>query len=315
MPEIAVRTVGGRGDGQTVTLRDDVFGRAASGPLLHQAVVRQQANARQGTSDTQTRAEVSRTTKKVWRQKGTGRARQGSRKAPHWTGGGVVFGPHPRSYRQDMPKKMRRAALCAALSSKAEAGQLMLVSELTMEAPSTKTLAATLASLELAGTALLVLESPNRTVQLSARNLPYVTAITTDNINVFDVLRHDQLILTTAAARVIEERFGRDGAAAPTDRQVAKAPAKPRRTAAKQAAAPAAEAPTAEAPAAEAEEVAPKRTRAPKASAKVDETAAEAVAAPEQPAAEEAPPKPRRASRAKAAAASDEGETAEGAKE
>jgi large subunit ribosomal protein L4 len=280
MPEIAVRTVGGaagRGGGQTVTLRDDVFGRTPSGSLLHQAVVRHQANARQGTSDTQTRAEVNRTTKKVWRQKGTGRARQGSRKAPHWSGGGVVFGPHPRSYRQDMPKQMRRAALCAALSSKAQEGQLLLVSELSMPAPSTKTLAATLAELELAGTALLVLESPNRTVQLSARNLPYVTAITTDNINVFDVLRHDQLILTTAAARILESRYGRDGAATE--------------------AAPAAEAPQ--------EEAAPaRRTRAPKAEARGEASPAEAPA----PAAEEAP-KPRRASRAKAAAST------EGAKE
>src|SRR5919202_6638688 len=143
MPEIAVRTVGGRGDGQTVALRDDVFGRAPSVPLLHQAVVRHQANARQGTHDTRTRGEIARTTKKVWRQKGTGRARQGSRKGPHWTGGGVAFGPHPRSYRQDMPKKMRRAAPCDALSSKAQAGQLILLSEVTMEAPSTKTLART----------------------------------------------------------------------------------------------------------------------------------------------------------------------------
>src|SRR5919198_584644 len=163
MPEVAVRSLDGSA-GQTVSLRDDVFGRAPRTALLHQAVVRQQANARQGTHDTKTRGEVARTTKKAWRQKGTGRARQGSRKGPHWTGGGVVFGPHPRSYRQDMPKQMRRAALCAALSSKAQDGQLVLVSELTMEAPSTKTFAATVAELAPEGTALLLLEGPNRNV-------------------------------------------------------------------------------------------------------------------------------------------------------
>jgi large subunit ribosomal protein L4 len=208
MPEFAVRTLDG-GSGQSVTLRDDVFGREPSSALLHQAVVRQQANARQGTHDTKTRAEVARTTKKVWRQKGTGRARQGSRKGPHWTGGGTAFGPHPRSYRQDMPQRMRAAAICAALSSKAQAGQLVLLSELSMEAPSTKTLARTLASVAPGRTALLVLEAHNDTVQLSARNLPNVTAITTENINVMDVLRHEQLVLTTAAARILEERYGR----------------------------------------------------------------------------------------------------------
>jgi large subunit ribosomal protein L4 len=210
MPEVAVRLIDG-GAGQTVALRDDVFGRPPRAALLHQAVVRQLANARQGTHDTKTRGEVARTTKKVWRQKGTGRARQGSRKGPHWTGGGVAFGPHPRSHRQDMPKKMRRAALCAALSSKAAAGQLVLLEELTMEAPSTKMLARTLATVAPGRSALLVLETPNRVVQLSARNLPYVTALTIDNINIYDVLRHEQLVLTTAAARAIEQRYGRAG--------------------------------------------------------------------------------------------------------
>src|SRR4051812_29284078 len=208
MPEVAVRLIDG-GAGQTVALRNDVFGRPPRAALLHQAVVRQLANARQGTHDTKTRGEVARTTKKVWRQKGTGRARQGSRKGPHWTGGGVAFGPHPRSHRQDMPKKMRAAALCAALSSKAQAGQLILLSELAMAAPSTKTLARTLATVAPGRSALLVLDTPDRTVQLSASNLPNVRAITTENVNVYDVLRYEQLVLTTAAARLLEERYGR----------------------------------------------------------------------------------------------------------
>jgi large subunit ribosomal protein L4 len=209
MPEIAVRSIDGGGD-ETVTLRDDVFGRTASAALLHQAVVRQQANARQGTHDTRTRGEVSYSTKKWYRQKGTGRARQGARfKPPHHVHGGVAHGPHPRSYRQDLPQRMRAAAVCAALSSKAQAGQLVLLSALTMEAASTKTLAGILATVAPGRSTLLVLDTSNRAVQLSARNLPNVTAITTDNINVLDVLRHEQLVLTTAAARVLEARYGR----------------------------------------------------------------------------------------------------------
>jgi large subunit ribosomal protein L4 len=223
MPEIAVRSVDG-GDGGTATLRDDVFGRTASAALLHQAVVRQQANARQGTHDTRTRGEVSYSTKKWFRQKGTGRARQGARfKPPHHVHGGVAHGPHPRSYRQDLPQRMRAAALCAALSSKAQAGQLVLLSELTMEAASTKTLARMLAAVAPGRSALLVLDATNRAVQLSARNLPNVTAITTDNVNVLDVLRHEQLVLTTAAARVLEARYGRGGDARSGDARSADA--------------------------------------------------------------------------------------------
>src|SRR5687767_11271670 len=115
MPELTVHTAKGEG-GASITLQDGVFGGEPNGPLLHQAVLRQLADRRQGTHDTKTRGEINRTTKKVWRQKGTGRARQGSRKGPQWTGGGVVFGPHPRSHRQDLPKKMRAAAIRSALA-------------------------------------------------------------------------------------------------------------------------------------------------------------------------------------------------------
>ena len=228
MPEVTVRTPQG-GTGATLTLREDVFGRAVSAPLLHQVVVRHLANARQGTHDTQTRGEVDRTTKKVWRQKGTGRARQGSRKGPHWTGGGVAHGPHPRSYRQDLPKKMRAAALRAALSSKAEAGQIVVLSELSLEAPSTKTLNAMMRQVAPGGSALLVLDSPNQNVQLSARNLPDVTAITTENLNAYDILRHEQLVLTEAAVRVIETRWAKPSAAETngTDTAAASAAAAP----------------------------------------------------------------------------------------
>jgi large subunit ribosomal protein L4 len=214
MPEIAVYSAQGTA-GQAVALREDVFGAEPNRALLHQAVLRQQANRRQGTHDTLTRGEVDRTTKKVWRQKGTGRARQGSRKGPHWTGGGVAFGPHPRSYRQELPKKMRQAAIRSALSAKAGAGELLLVDELTMTEPSTKQLAQLLATVAGQGepSILLMLDAPQRPVQLSARNLPRVTTATVENVNAYDLLRHRRIIMTVAAARRLEERYAKADAA------------------------------------------------------------------------------------------------------
>lgn len=209
MPELTIQKSSG-GTGGSLSLQDGVFGGEVNGALLHQAVLRQQADRRQGTHDSQTRAEVSRTTKKVWRQKGTGRARQGSRKAPHWTGGGVVFGPHPRSHRQDLPKKMRAAAIRSALASKTAAGELVILDGLSMQAPSTKQLAELLNGLEggAASTTLLMLDGPQRAVYLSARNLPRVTTSTVDNINAYDLLRHTRVIMTVTAARRLEARYG-----------------------------------------------------------------------------------------------------------
>ncbi len=208
MPEIAVYSAQGTA-GQAVALRDDVFGGEPNQVLLHQAVVRQQANRRQGTHDTQTRAEVSRTTKKVWRQKGTGRARQGSRKGPHWTGGGVAFGPHPRSHRLDMPKKMRQAAIRSALAAKTAAGELLLLEELSMSTPSTKQLRQLLHTVAGDRSILLMLDVSHRPVQLSARNLQGVTTATVENINAYDLLRHRHVVMTVAAARTLEERYAR----------------------------------------------------------------------------------------------------------
>jgi large subunit ribosomal protein L4 len=193
---------------ETVTLDPALFGRAPNPALLHQAVVAQLANARQGTHDTLTRGEVNRTTKKVWRQKGTGRARQGSRKGPHWRGGGVAFGPHPRSYRQNMPRKMRQGALRAALSAKAAAGEIVILQEISMEAPSTKGLRQLLEQVSQGRSQLIVLDGPQRNVQLSARNLPHVKAITTNSVNVVDVLRYEHLVLSLAAVRTLEARYG-----------------------------------------------------------------------------------------------------------
>jgi len=212
MPEIAVFDAHGTA-GQAVSLRDDVFGGPPNNDLLHQAVVRAEANKRQGTHDSQTRAEVSRTTKKVWRQKGTGRARQGSRKGPHWTGGGVAFGPHPRSYRQDMPKSMRAAAVRSALSAKAGAGELVLIEEVKLEAPSTKQINQLLTTVAGKHSTLLLLETPQPMVQLSVRNLQHVTATTVESVNAYDLLRFQRVVMSVGAARVLEERYGRGDAA------------------------------------------------------------------------------------------------------
>ena len=279
MAEVTLYAASGEAGG-TTTLSDAVFGGRPNKALLHQAVVRQQANARQGTHDTKTRGELTYTTAKAYRQKGTGRARQGARKmGPHWRGGGVAFGPHPRSYRQEMPKKMRVAALRSALAAKATSGELVVMQALTMDAPSTKTLAALLRKVVPGYTTLLVLDTPHRAVQLSARNLPFVKTITTDNVNVLDVLRHQRVVLTQAAVRVLEERYGGDteseaAAAAPAAAEAPaaeQAPQPARRTRRKAAdetpVASAAEAPSAEAAPPEtvpAAETAPAAEEAPK---------------------------------------------------
>jgi large subunit ribosomal protein L4 len=212
---------------ETVSLDEAVFGITPNTALLHQAVVRQLADARQGTHDTLTRGEVARTTKKVWRQKGTGRARQGSRKGPHWRGGGVAFGPHPRDYRQALPKKMRQGALRSALAAKAAAGEIVVLQELAMEAPSTKRLRQLLEVVSKGRSHLIVLDGPQRNVQLSARNLPHVKAITTDSVNVVDLLRHEHLVLSLGALRRLEARYGRpapEGEAAAPAAEAAPAP-------------------------------------------------------------------------------------------
>ncbi len=140
-----------------VDLRDDIFGITPNKAVMHQALVRQMANARQGTADTKTRGEVSGGGRKPWKQKGTGRARQGSTRAPHWKGGGTVFGPHPRSYEQRMPKKMRRLALKSALSVKAAENQIRIVDAFSFETPKTRDMDAFLAGINCPTTALVLL--------------------------------------------------------------------------------------------------------------------------------------------------------------
>ncbi|MBI2322252.1 MAG: 50S ribosomal protein L4 [Chloroflexi bacterium] len=192
---------------EEVELSDAVFGLEPSVPLMHQAVVRHLANRRQGTHSTQTRGDLDWGGRKPWRQKGTGRARQGSTAAPHWTGGGVAHGPKPRDYNQRMPKKMRRQAIRSALSAKAASGQIRLLQDLHFEQPQTREMAALLERLGVRS-ALVVLPGVDRGVVLSARNLPRVKTLPAPLVNVLDVLHHEHLVLPVAAARVIEGWLG-----------------------------------------------------------------------------------------------------------
>jgi len=190
-------------------LSETVFGAPVNEGLVHQAVVRYLANQRQGTASTKTRGEVSGGGRKPWRQKGTGRARQGSIRAPQWVGGGTVFGPKPRDYRQAMPKKARRAALRSALSSKVASGELLVLDELTFEEPKTKKMVEVLQNLKAAGaSALVVTGELDRNVILSARNIPGVGTTRAGDLNVYDVVAHARLIATKDAIAKIEEVLG-----------------------------------------------------------------------------------------------------------
>jgi large subunit ribosomal protein L4 len=183
----------------TVDLPAEVFDAQTNIPLIHQVVVAQQAAARQGTHSTKTRGEVAGGGAKPWRQKGTGRARQGSRRAPQWTGGGVVHGPQPRSYAQRTPKKMIVAALRGALSDRARSGNLHVIESIvTGETPSTK--AALTALAEVKGTKILVALSRDEDVAwLSLRNVASVHALAVDQLNAYDVLNADDIVFTTSA--------------------------------------------------------------------------------------------------------------------
>lgn len=193
------QTVQVLGSKATADLPGDYFDVQTNVPLIHQVVVAQQAAARQGTHSTKTRGEVRGGGAKPWRQKGTGRARQGSRRAPQWTGGGVVHGPQPRSYAQRTPKKMIAAALRGALSDRARNGNVHIVASIvTGETPSTK--AALKALSEVGGAKILVVLSRDEDVAwLSLRNVASVHALATDQLNAYDVLNSDDVVFTTAA--------------------------------------------------------------------------------------------------------------------
>ncbi|MEU4669040.1 50S ribosomal protein L4 [Amycolatopsis sp. NPDC023774] len=199
MTSVELKTPAGKADG-TVDLPEEIFDVQANVALMHQVVVAQLAAARQGTHDTKTRGEVSGGGKKPYRQKGTGRARQGSTRAPQFAGGGVVHGPTPRDYTQRTPKKMKAAALRGALSDRARAGQLHVVTELVSgEKPSTKAAKTAIAAVTQAKRVLVVLHRDDELSWVSLRNLPEVHLLWADQLNTYDVLVNDDVVFTKAA--------------------------------------------------------------------------------------------------------------------
>ncbi|MCC6176750.1 MAG: 50S ribosomal protein L4 [Chloroflexi bacterium] len=219
MTSVPVKNLRGEVIG-SVELDDSVFGIKPNRAVVHQAVVAQLANQRKGTHDTKTRGEVRGGTHKMWRQKGTGRARQGDRRAPHWTGGGVVFGPHPRSYHKDLPRKMRRLAMKSALSARVAEQALTVVDELALPEAKTREMRGVLQALGLAKGALIVLPQRDEATYRAARNLEDVRMVTPANLNLLDVLKFRHLVLTRSAADALTQRLtaeisrGRAGEAA-----------------------------------------------------------------------------------------------------
>ena len=190
----------------TIELNDAVFGVEVNENLVHQAVVNQLANNRQGTQKAKTRSEVSGGGRKPWRQKGTGHARQGSTRAPQWTGGGVVFAPTPRDYSFKLNKKERRAALKSALTSRVEEKKFIVVDEINFDEIKTKKFQDVLNNLSVSK-ALVVLEDGNKNAELSARNIADVKTAKTNTINVYDILKYNTVIATKAAVQAIEEVY------------------------------------------------------------------------------------------------------------
>lgn len=192
----------------SIQLAEYIFGITPNVPVMHQAMVRQQANARRGTHNTRGRGEVAGSTRKLYRQKGTGRARQGSVRAPHRKGGGVAHGPHPRSYRQDMPRKMRRLAVRSALSAKYAADEIRFVDQLALEQPRTKDMIGCLSALNLDGKTLIVLDRKDENVRRSANNLPNVKTLLANYLNVIDLLTYNNVVISRAAVDLIEIWLG-----------------------------------------------------------------------------------------------------------
>ncbi len=189
-------------------LRDDIFAVEPNTSVMHQALVRQLANARQGTSATKTRAQVAGGGSKPWRQKGTGRARQGSTRAPHWRHGGVAFGPTPRKYTQRMPKEMRRLALRSALSAKVAEGQVRVVDDLKMDAPKTREMESVLGNLSIQASALILLSEANSIIQKSVSNIPDVKTLRAQYLNLRDLLGYEFLVMPLGAVKAIESYLG-----------------------------------------------------------------------------------------------------------
>ena len=191
-----------------IEISDNVFAVPFNEAVVHQAVVRQKANARQGTASTKTRGEVSGSGKKLYRQKHTGMARAGARRSPTRRGGGITFGPRPRSYHQEMPKKMRRLALRCALSAKVRDEELTVLEKLELDQPKTREMEAILAALGVDSSALIVTSKPEENVVKSARNLAGIKTLPANILNVVDILSYKRLLITEAAVRKAEELWG-----------------------------------------------------------------------------------------------------------
>jgi large subunit ribosomal protein L4 len=206
MPQATMLDTAGNEAG-SVELADSLFGAPVNQALIHQAALRQMAGRRLGTADTQTRGEVTGGGRKPWRQKGTGRARQGSRRAPQWAGGGVVFGPHPRDYGQRMPAKMRRAALRGVLSAKQAEGAVRVVEAIGLEEIGTRAMLERLNGWKAEGKVLLVLAARDETTERSCRNLRQVRVILADSLNVVDLLDADTIVFTREAIDRAQEVY------------------------------------------------------------------------------------------------------------
>ena len=205
MANVSVYNIEGKEVGK-IELSDAVFGVEVNEHLVHMAVVSQLANNRQGTQKAKTRSEVSGGGRKPWRQKGTGHARQGSTRAPQWTGGGVVFAPVPRDYSFKMNKREKRAALKSALTSRVEENKFIVIDEINFEEAKTKNFANILKNLDVSK-ALVVLEDDNKNAELSARNIADIKTAKTNTINVYDILKYNTVITTKAVVAKIEEVY------------------------------------------------------------------------------------------------------------
>jgi len=203
MPTVPVYNTQGSQVGE-IALNDQVFGVKVNKALLHEAVTMQLASRRLGTSAVKNRAAVRGGGRKPYRQKGTGQARHGSRRSPIWTGGGVVFGPSPRSYKYSLPKKARRLALKSALSAKVEAGEIIVVDAFNLNEPKTKVMVQILENLK-AKKPLIVTADYETLVDKSARNIPGVMTMASEGLNVYDILAHDHLVITKDAVSKVEE--------------------------------------------------------------------------------------------------------------
>ena len=207
MPKVTVLNQAGTSVGD-IELNEAIFGIEPNESVLFEALVQQRAPLRQGNHKVKSRGQVAGGGRKPWRQKGTGRARQGSIRSPQWRGGGIVFGPTPRSYSYKLPKKVRRLALLSALSTKVREEDVIVLEGLTFEAPKTKEFIKVLAGLSINRKALIVTADLDETVALSARNIPGISVVTATGINVLDLIGHDKLVMTKAAVQKIEEVLG-----------------------------------------------------------------------------------------------------------